>query len=197
MQRSSLGDEQALWVCRLAPSVTYKVWAWQWKHWRKGGKPKPYCLCLLTCRELSVSSPGGLVGTRWCSPIFGDLHRAQICLFLLSHRKLHLLWSFYLRFLCACPTSPMRCPCLLWCGKQITWAVFCTHKCGTAVVKGCACLNLRTTGAVGCSCALSADSDKEGVMFLIPECEKTLYQQGHERERELHSCLPSIPPRDD
>lgn len=193
MQRSSLGDEQALWVCRLAPSVAHKVWAWQWEHWWKGGKPKTYCLCLLAaglvlqgaeCLNPRWGGGDTMVLTYLCTPA----QNSPLLVFIKPQKPASPLKLSPHLSLCLCHW--LGCPWLLWCRKHIsTWVVLCTHKCGTGVVKGCACLNLKTTGAAGHSCALSADSDKEGVMFLILECEKTLYQQGHERE----NCTAASP----
>lgn len=152
----------------------------------RGGKPKTYCLCLLAA---------GLVlqGAECLNPRWGG-GDTMVLTYLCTSAQNSLLLVFIKP---QKPASPLKlsphlslclchwleCPWLLWCRKHIsTWVILCIHKCGTGVVKGCACLNLKTTGAAGHSCALSADSDKEGVMFLILECEKALYQQGHERE---------------
>ena len=48
--------------------------------------------------------------------------------------------------------------------------------------------------AAGHSCTLSADSDKEGAMVLIPEGEKTSYQQGHERGNRTAAPSPAFLP---
>lgn len=137
---------------------------------------------------MSVSSLGGVERTHCCSPIFGVLHRAHLYLFLLSRRNLYLLWDFHLSFLCACATDWDAHDCCAI-GNTSPLGLSSAPTNVERTVEGCACLSFRTTGAAGCSCALSADSNKEGVMFLIPECEKTLYQQGHERE----NCTAASP----
>lgn len=175
-----------------------------------------------SCWELSVSSSGGVEGTCWCSAIFGDPRRAHpLLVFIKSQKPVSSLQSpcsnttethwvltpfafLFEAFTSAFP-SPVHWPAypwLLWCRTHGSTCgtthgvVLCTHKWEMGVAKGWGCLHLWMAGAADHSCTLSADSDKGGLMFLIPECEKTLYQQGHERGN-CTTPSPAFLPNDD